>query len=127
MVCTKCCTSGDITASLTDDTVVNPTLRFDLKGVSAFVELDVVANGDASFNIPLFRIPPGPLGFSIPNGPSLGLTFQIDLVFNVAANLDLSGGFFVQLPDDAFFEASLLDGALTNVSLWVIIDLSCSS
>lgn len=96
---------------------MNPTLRFDLKGVEAFVELDVVANGDSSFTLPLFQLPPGLLGFSIPSGPSLGLTFQIDLVFNLAANLDVHGGFFVQLPEDAFFEASILDGALTNVSL----------
>lgn len=117
VVCTKCCTKGDITASLTDDEITNPTLRFDLKGVEAYVELDVVANGDSSFSLPLFQLPPGLLGFAIPSGPSIGLTFQVELVFNVAANLDVHGGFFVQLPEDAFFEASIMDGALTNVSL----------
>ena len=102
---------------MTDDQVVNPTLRFDLAGVQAFIELDVVASGGHTFELPLFRLPPSPLGIDIPGGPKLGLTFEINLIFNFQASIDLSGGFFFKLPDNAFFEASLLDGTLSDINL----------
>jgi hypothetical protein len=115
VVCSKCCTSGEIEASFGVDDIVNPTLRFDLRGVSAFMEIDLVANGGHTFTLPLFRSPPSPLGFSIPGGPSLGLNFQLDLIFSFAATIDLTGGFFFQMPQDSFFEASLVNGALGDL------------
>ena len=117
VICTKCCTTGNITASLNDPTVINPILRFDMRGVSAFILLDVKANGGHTFDLPLFRTPPNPLGIDIPGGPKLGLVFEVDLIFNFAASLDLQGGFFFKLPDTAFFEATLLNGTISNIDL----------
>jgi hypothetical protein len=96
-------------------------MRFDLSGVEAFVNIDILISGSNSFTVPLFRQPPSPLGIQLPPiGPpafSLGLIFNIDLVFTVSGSIDVSGGFFIKLPEDAFFEASLFEGALTNVNL----------
>ena len=117
VACAKCCTTGEIEASFAVEDFVKPSLRFDLRDISAFMELDVAASGAHTFSLPLFRSPPSPLGFSIPRGPSLGLTFQIDLIFTFSAEIDLNGGFFLQLPDDAFFEANLIDGALGDLGL----------
>ena len=100
-------------------------MRFDVSGASAFIELDVVASEGHTFALPLFRLPPSPLGFSIPGGPSVGLTFQVDLIFDVEASVDLHGGFFLQLPDDAFFEASL-KGTVTHLNLCVLPGVATS-
>ncbi|KAJ9150233.1 hypothetical protein NKR23_g3638 [Pleurostoma richardsiae] len=113
--CARCCTKGDIVASLTDEEIFNPTLRFDLKGLQAFVELDVVTDGATTLTVPLFRSPPSPLGIDIPNGPKLGLTFEVNLIFAVAAMIDLHGGFFLDLPD-GFFEADIINGTLSDLS-----------
>jgi len=88
-----------------------------MRGVSAFILLDVKANGGHTFDLPLFRTPPNPLGIDIPGGPKLGLVFEVDLIFNFAASLDLQGGFFFKLPDTAFFEATLLNGTISNIDL----------
>jgi hypothetical protein len=123
-VCAKCCSKGTIKASLNDDDkLLNPVMRFDLRGVEIFINLDVIIKGEFSFKLTLFELPPGTFNFAIPGldeeGPRAGLFFGIDLIFTVSANVDLNGGFFVKLPDTAFFQASLTDGTLTDLSLLV--------
>ncbi len=105
---------------MTTRDLIDPVLRFDLIGVDAFVELDVVTHGGHTFSLPLLP-PQSPIGLSIPGGPSFGVTFQVDLIFDIEASIDVHGGFFLKLPDDAFFEASLTDGTLTNLGLYVLI------
>jgi hypothetical protein len=120
IICTRCCSKGTIKASLNDDDqFLNPVLRFDLKGVEVFAELDIILKKEFTFKVTLFEIPPGTLNFAIPglDAPRAGVFFFIDLIFTVSAAVDLNGGFFFKLPDTSFFQASLKDGALTDLSL----------
>lgn len=118
VTCIKCCTSGSLTASLTDDGMMDPTYRIDMSDISAYVELEVIANGDSTFSLPLL---PSQTNFvsTVVLGVDASLGFSIDLVFKVAAGLDIHGGFAIDFPQGAFFEASVLDGAVTDMSLCV--------
>ena len=120
VICTKCCTKGTVKATLNDDdSLLNPSLRFDLSGVEAFIELDVVLKTQTTFSLTLLRNPPGVLNFDtgIPGGPRAGVFFTLELIISASAAVDLNGGFFFKLPDTAFFEASLKDGVLTDLNL----------
>lgn len=116
VTCVKCCTSGTITAAINDDDILDPSFRIDLRGMSAFVDLDISATGAATFAIPLL---PSPAKFltSLVRGVEADLGFTIDLVFDVQAGLEIRGGFAVAFPDDVFFEAGLFDGAMGNLNL----------
>lgn len=118
VVCTRCCTSGEIVASLDNDEVIDPTFRLDLRGLSASIELDVLAMGEATFTIPLLASP-GKLVSSVLRGFEAGLDFGLDLVFTFSGALNAKGGFVIDFPDNAFFEVSVFDGAMTDFSLWV--------
>lgn len=103
-------------ASLNDDGLVDPTFRIDLKGMSAYIELDVKANESLTLSIPLI---PSPLNLvrSVIQGFEAGLGFEINLVFSLSGAVDIHGGFAVAFPDDAFFEAGLFDGVVSSLSL----------
>lgn len=116
VTCIKCCTSGTLTASFNDDEIIDPTFRLDMKDMAAFVDVDVIANAETTFSIPLI---PSPANFlnSVIRNIEVDLGFSIDLVFDVKTSLDLRGGFAVQFPKDIFFEASLFKGVMEDLSL----------
>lgn len=117
IICTKCCTHGNIKATLTGTSTRDAKIRFDLTNVEGYIELDIITKSIVTFAVPLFKTPPGPLGIDIPGGPKLGLIFTIDMIFAVGAAIDMHGGFFFKLADKSSFEASLVNGVLGNLTL----------
>lgn len=103
-------------ASLNDDEIIDPTLRIEMKGMSAYIELDVIATESMTLSIPLI---PSPLNLvqSVIRGFDASLGFEINLVFSLTGAVDIHGGFIVDFPDDVFFEAGIFDGVMSSLSL----------
>jgi hypothetical protein len=119
--CRRCCSKGNIDAIFPSslDDILNPKFRIELKGVEVVVELDVVVSSSFTFEIPLFKLPKlpfGPTGIAIP-GFSAGLNVDVVLIFELSAAVDLSGGFYIKIPDGSFFEIDVNAGAAHNEKL----------
>lgn len=112
VTCLECSTKGTITAKLTTDHIVKPVVRFDLKGVEATAHMDLTSTGTLAFTLNLFTSET-PLGISVP-GLKLGLLFSVDLAFSLSNPVDVTGGFHMKLPDDAFFELDVFDGDIKD-------------
>lgn len=111
VVCVDCWTKGTVSAKLTED-IVDPTVRLDFHGVEAYVDIDVDITAGAAYALNLFTSQ-SPLGLGFP-GLSLGLVFYVDLVFALTAEIDLEGGFYVQVEEGSFLETSILGGDVTD-------------
>ena len=112
ITCVECWTKGLVTARLTTEDIIKPIVRLELEGVEAYVDLDVDVSASAVYAINLFTSNT-PVGIGVP-GLSVGLVFYVDLVFSASAFVDLEGGFYVSLPDDAFIETDVFDGDITD-------------
>ena len=112
VVCRECWTKGTVTAKLTTQDIIKPVVRLDLGGVEAYVDLDIDVSASAVYAINLFTSN-SPVGIGFP-GLSVGLVFYVDLVFSASAVLDLEGGFYVSLEDDAFLETDVFSGDITD-------------
>ena len=83
------------------------------------MELDVVVAAEFSFEIPLFKLPPfGPTGIDIP-GFKAGLFVDLVLLFELSASVDLSGGFYMKIPDGSFFEIDISAEGAHSEQLYV--------
>lgn len=112
VTCKECSTKGTITARLTTEHHIKPIVRFDLKGIEATAHMDLATTGTMAFTLNLFTSET-PLGISVP-GLKLGLLFSVDLAFSLSNSMDITGGFHMKLPDDAFFELDVFDGDIKD-------------
>jgi len=112
VTCVDCYTKGTITASLTDDDIVDPSVKLSFAGVEAYVDLGVYVSAGATYAVNLFTTN-SPIGLGFP-GLSVGVVFYVDLVFSLTEEIDLEGGFYVKLADDAYLEASVFGGDITK-------------
>lgn len=117
IVCTKCCTKGRLTGSIELGKLTDPSLKIELQGFEAFINLDVLVTGSKTFELTLIKSPPGFLNAQIPGIASIGLILSLNLVLDLSATIDLNGGFFLKLPEDAFIEASIFGGDVGGLSL----------
>lgn len=106
--CIECYTKGKVTAKLTTKKLIKPIVRFDLAGVEAYMKLGVTTTGVLAFSVNLYSSNT-PIGLSV-RGLKLGIIFSVDLAFTVSSAMDLEGGFYMKLAEDAFFEVDILDG-----------------
>ncbi|KAI0895781.1 hypothetical protein F4806DRAFT_69620 [Annulohypoxylon nitens] len=121
LTCVECRTFGELTASmdfpdnigdlLDDFKDLNPfndaSLTIGFQGVGALVDLSVSTQGTGHFTIPLFKSET-PLGISGPNFQA-GITFNVDLIIGVTAEIETEGGFEVTIPDGSSFTINLDD------------------
>lgn len=112
VTCLECWTKGIVTAKLTTEDIIEPVIRLDFEGVEAYVDLDISTSAAATYAINLFSTET-PLGLSLP-GLDIGLVFYVDLVFSLSATIDLEGGFYVKLEDDAYLETDVFTGDITD-------------
>ena len=122
IVCIECWTRGTVTAKLTTEDIVKPVVRLEFSGVEAYVNLGVSTSAGATYAINLFSTD-NPTGLGLP-GLSVGLVFHLDLVFSLSAAIDLTGGFYVKVADDAFLETSVFDGKIVDHFLLVPANLN---
>ncbi|SPO03300.1 uncharacterized protein DNG_05982 [Cephalotrichum gorgonifer] len=115
VVCAKCCSSGSVEATFPSDLtdIVNPKFRVDLRDIEVFVEVDVVVAGGNTFQIPLLPLLPGITNLQFP-GFRGGLFVDLLLVFQISAEVDLRGGFYVKIPEGSFFEIDIDDEGFTS-------------
>ncbi|KAB5557876.1 hypothetical protein GE09DRAFT_1221023 [Coniochaeta sp. 2T2.1] len=112
VTCVDCYTRGTVTAKLTDEDIINPTVRLEFTGVEAYVDMEVAMSAGASYAVNLFTSN-SPIGLGFP-GLSVGVVFYADLVFSLTEQIDLEGGFYVKLTDSAYLEASIFGGEITD-------------
>ncbi|KAJ8105199.1 hypothetical protein ONZ43_g7521 [Nemania bipapillata] len=114
VTCLECYTHGTVTAKVTDKDIIHPVLRLTFSGVEAYASLGVAASAGQTFSITLFSSDT-PIGIGI-TGLDVGVVFFVDLVFSLDAAIDLSAGFSVSIPDDAFLEANIFKGDVDDSS-----------
>ncbi len=112
VTCVDCYTKGSVTATLTDDDIIDPSVRLSFTGVEAYVDLGISVSAGATYAINLVTSDT-PIGLGFP-GLSVGVVFYVDLVFSLSDEIDLEGGFYVKLADDAYLEASVFGGEITD-------------
>jgi hypothetical protein len=101
-----------VTAKLTTEDIIKPTVRLEFEGVEAYVNLGIATSAGATYAINLFTSN-SPVGLGFP-GLSLGLVFYLDLVFSLTSAVDLKGGFYVNIEDDAFLETDAFTGDIVD-------------
>ncbi|KAI1861000.1 hypothetical protein JX265_009619, partial [Neoarthrinium moseri] len=111
VVCLHCYTKGTVTARLWED-LFHPTVRLEFDQVEAYAFLGVETSASGTFSINLFASQ-SPIGLAFP-GLSVGVVFFVDLVFSLSEQIDLTGGFYVRLADDAYLEADIFGGDITD-------------
>ena len=112
VTCADCYTKGLVTASLTDEKIIDPSVKLSFSGVEAYVDMDIAVTAGATYAINLFTSQ-SPIGLGFP-GLSVGVVFYVDLVFSLSSEIDLSGGFYVKVADGAFLEASVFGGEVVD-------------
>lgn len=111
ITCLECYTNGTVTAKLWED-LFDPTVRLEFSQVEAYIFLGVDTTTSGTYSINLFSSQ-SPIGLSFP-GLSVGVVFYVDLVFGLSAEIDLTGGFYVKLADDAYLETDIFGGDITD-------------
>ncbi|KAK7744785.1 hypothetical protein SLS62_010018 [Diatrype stigma] len=107
VTCIECTSKGVATVEVWED-LFDPSLKFSFKDAEFFVNVAVNISAAQWIAIDLFASQT-PIGIRVP-GLTVGVVFIIDLVFSLAEELDVTGGFWVKLPDDAFVEAGIFSG-----------------
>ncbi|KAF2969135.1 hypothetical protein GQX73_g4441 [Xylaria multiplex] len=112
VTCVECYTRGTVTAKVTDKHFLDPKLRLGFSGVQAYAALDVKASAEQTFSLNLFASN-SPIGIGI-TGLDVGVVFFVDLVFSLSEAIDLTAGFQVTVPDDAYIEADIFKGDIDD-------------
>ncbi|KAI1205446.1 uncharacterized protein F4807DRAFT_464732 [Annulohypoxylon truncatum] len=124
--CVECKTFGELNAFmefpdnleelLKDLKDFNPfndaSLTVGFQGVGALVDLSVTTTGTGHFTIPLYKTE-SPLGITGP-GFQAGISFGVDLIIGITAEIETEGGFEVTIPDGSSFTINL-DEKVGNV------------
>lgn len=118
VVCAKCCSKGAVEATFPSELkdIVNPKFRVDLAGVEVYVEVDVIVSDSNQFVVPLLPFLPGLTNINLP-GLRAGLFIDLLLVLGVSGAADVRGGFYVKIPDGAFFEIDISEDGDTTQEL----------
>ncbi|KAH8160908.1 hypothetical protein CIB48_g7337 [Xylaria polymorpha] len=112
VTCLECYTRGTVTAKVTDKHFLHPLLRLGFSGVEAYAFLGVDASAGQTFSLNLFASD-SPIGIGI-TGLDVGVVFFVDLVFSLSEAIDLTAGFQVSVPDDAYLEADIFKGDIDD-------------
>ncbi len=104
-----------MTAEVTDKHFLQPRLRLGFSGVEAYASLGVRASAAQTFSLNLFASD-SPVGIGI-SGLDVGVVFFVDLVFSLSEAIDLTAGFQVSVPDDAYLEADIFKGDIDDSAL----------
>ncbi|KAI1806994.1 hypothetical protein F4811DRAFT_550224 [Daldinia bambusicola] len=125
--CSECTTYGNIKASAEfpddlgdffhDIKDFNPlndaSLTIGFEGVGATIGIRLAVDGDGQFTIPLFKSET-PLGIQGP-GFQIGVTFDVDLIVGVTAEISTETGFEVTIPDGSSYKIPL-DPSIPNTA-----------
>ncbi|KAH8668302.1 hypothetical protein BX600DRAFT_253100 [Xylariales sp. PMI_506] len=101
-----------VIAELSED-LLDPTVKLEFQGVEAYIFTEVQAHANGTYSINLFASD-SPIGLGIP-GLSVGVLFYVDLVFSLLERIDMTGGFYVSIPNGSYLVASIFGGDITNI------------
>ncbi|KAK8117295.1 uncharacterized protein PG998_005576 [Apiospora kogelbergensis] len=107
ITCLDCETKGSITAKLWEDKL-HPSLRLQFNDVEAHILLGLNTTAATTISVTLFASNT-PIGLHYP-GLTVGVVFFVDLVFDLDARIDMTGGFTVKIAKDAFLQTDLFKG-----------------
>lgn len=126
---------GDISIEALEDFLKEPSLRLDLAGVKAYVELDISADAAVFQTVELVASP----ALNVDAGlleVTLGAAFALDLIVAVDAAIDVSAGFYLSFQEGDYIDLSIitkevvgsnLDGLVTKalpIGVGANVDLS---
>ncbi|KAI2621384.1 hypothetical protein GGS21DRAFT_535893 [Xylaria nigripes] len=112
VVCEECHVKGEIEASVSLANTA-PALSLSLKDVEVLLNLNVHIGAAATIAVNL--VSPAKASFPLP-GLNVDALVYLDLVLGVHAELDLSAGVYVSLPE-ALIETDILNGDILNTDL----------
>ncbi|KAF7910196.1 hypothetical protein BELL_0751g00040 [Botrytis elliptica] len=112
---------GDFLHFLTNPTEIivdalDLNLRLGFLGVTGHFKIDISFAVAGTYTVPIFTSE-SLLGIQLNEKDSIGLIFEIELVFTVTAPVDVITGFEVEFPDDTFIILNSLSGELVEENL----------
>lgn len=114
LTCLECYLAGTVTASVVDSDDL--ALRLDFADVEGYFDLGLTVSDTATYTYTIYSTE-SPVGVSFTSGVvdvSIGLVLYVDLVFSLSAEVDLEGGFTVQIADGSYLETDILAGTISN-------------
>ena len=109
--------SGAVSLAVEDSFLLDPTVRISLGGVKAYVEVNVAASAAVQESLELFASPALDIDLLNILDVELDAAFALDLVLGVAAAIDVSAGIYIEFPEDAYVDVSLISKDVVNVAL----------
>ncbi|KAF4455808.1 hypothetical protein F53441_2007 [Fusarium austroafricanum] len=115
-----CQITGNIGFACGADFLKTPEVRVGLGGISAYVEIDLSASAAVHQSVELFAAPK--IGVAIPGldaelKAAIEAAIALDLVVGCGAAIDLTAGVYVQFPESAYVDISLLSKKVIKASL----------
>lgn len=114
----------DLSLDVMNFTAIPATaLIFRFQELDIYMDLDVTFNSSASYTIPLYSsADPAQnggfiTGISLPNGLELGVFFTVDLILNVDASLDITGGLHIKVDEYVKMEIALFGDEISGADM----------
>ena len=114
VTCIDCYTKGMIIASVTTQHM-KPVIDLQFQGFKAHIHVDVKTSGTATYAVNLFTSQ-SPIGIG-KDGLSIGILFYVDLVFSANAELDMEGGFTLEMADTSRIRTGATSGKIKQTKL----------
>lgn len=104
-----------------DFTLVMPEIpqavfTFVFDKMELYVELDVILTGAMTYTLSLYNSET-PVGIAIGDELQAGIIVSMDLILSSEAEIDLTGGFHIQLDDGVAFQLALFSQNVTDTNL----------
>lgn len=97
-------------------TIPECELKFQFDGLELYMELDTVLSLGATYTINVLTVS-SPVGFAVGNDIHVGVTFTLDLIFDVQAQIDVRSGFHIKLDDGIAFSLPMFSKNVTSAKL----------
>ncbi|VUC33931.1 unnamed protein product [Clonostachys rosea] len=129
--------SGDVSLKALDNFLAEPTVRLNLAGIKAYVEIDLSASAAVFQTVELFASKELSVDTELLE-LDLGAAFALDLIVGVNAAIDVHAGFYISFGEGDYIDISVtskkivetkLDGLVSKalpVSVGAEVDLSAA-
>jgi hypothetical protein len=91
-------------------------LRFQFDGLELYMELDTTLTGGATYTLSLYKSK-SPIGFNAGKELDIGISFTVDLILSVEAEIDISSGFHILLKDGIAINLPMFSDKVHDITL----------
>lgn len=108
-------TVNDTSFDLEIPDIPQASLLFQFDGLELYMAIDTVLSGGSTYSVNIYTSNT-PIGVSA-GKDKLGVTFSIDLVLSVNANIDITSGFHIKLDDSVTIDLALFSHNVSTIKM----------